>query len=137
VGWTDWNLALNMRGGPNWINNYVDAPIIVNANADEFYKQPMFYFLGHFSRFVPPGSVRIDSQLWGPAYNGTAGVAANPVESVAFDTPDGQRVLVLLNRDVSANYTVIVRDAQQGGKSAVVEMEPNSIVTAIWAQPKH
>ncbi|XP_068229705.1 lysosomal acid glucosylceramidase-like [Palaemon carinicauda] len=30
-GWTDWNLALDMKGGPNWVKNYVDSPVIVNA----------------------------------------------------------------------------------------------------------
>ena len=25
-------------GGPNWANNFVDAPIIVNPETDEFYK---------------------------------------------------------------------------------------------------
>lgn len=47
-GWIDWNLALDTKGGPNWASNFVDSPIIVNAKADEFYKQPMFYALGHF-----------------------------------------------------------------------------------------
>lgn len=40
-----------MEGGPNWVKNFVDSPIIVNAKKDEFYKQPMFYAMGHF-RFV-------------------------------------------------------------------------------------
>lgn len=48
TGWTDWNLALDMKGGPNWVKNFVDSPIIVNAANDEFYKQPMFYAMGHF-----------------------------------------------------------------------------------------
>jgi glucosylceramidase len=48
TGWTDWNLALDEKGGPNWVGNFVDAPVIVNKTADEFYKQPMFYYLGHF-----------------------------------------------------------------------------------------
>lgn len=30
-GWVDWNLVLDLQGGPNWVANYVDAPIIVNA----------------------------------------------------------------------------------------------------------
>jgi len=42
-GWTDWNLALDEQGGPNWANNFVDSPIIVSRVTDEFYKQPMFY----------------------------------------------------------------------------------------------
>ena len=39
AGWVDWNLALNMRGGPNWVNNIVDSPIIVDAKNQAFYKQ--------------------------------------------------------------------------------------------------
>lgn len=30
TGWVDWNMALDMNGGPNWANNFVDSPIIVN-----------------------------------------------------------------------------------------------------------
>jgi len=48
VGWVDWNMVLDMEGGPNWVENFVDSPIIVNAKNDEFYKQPTFYHLGHF-----------------------------------------------------------------------------------------
>ena len=47
-GWTDWNIALDLEGGPNWAGNFVDSPIIVNGAKDEFYKQPMFYAIGHF-----------------------------------------------------------------------------------------
>ncbi|CAN8029207.1 unnamed protein product, partial [Ixodes persulcatus] len=49
TGWVDWNLALDLSGGPNWANNFVDSPIIVNATGREFYKQPMYYALAHFS----------------------------------------------------------------------------------------
>ena len=52
TGWVDWNLALDMDGGPNWVENFVDAPIIINAAEDEFYKQPMYYALGHISRYM-------------------------------------------------------------------------------------
>ncbi|CAG0889293.1 unnamed protein product [Cyprideis torosa] len=38
---------------PNWAGNLVDAPIIVNPTANEFYKQPMYYAMGHFSKFLP------------------------------------------------------------------------------------
>ena len=51
LGWTDWNIALDMQGGPNWAGNFVDAPIIVNEAEGEFYKQPMYYALGHISRY--------------------------------------------------------------------------------------
>ena len=31
VGWTDWNMVLNMEGGPNHANNSCDAPIVIDA----------------------------------------------------------------------------------------------------------
>ena len=48
AGWTDWNLALDLEGGPNWVKNFVDSPIIVDSSQGVFYKQPMFYHMGHF-----------------------------------------------------------------------------------------
>lgn len=48
VGWTDWNLALDPTGGPNWVKNFVDSPIVVDAKRDVFYKQPSFYSMAHF-----------------------------------------------------------------------------------------
>ena len=54
-----------MNGGPNWAYNYVDAPIIVNEEQDEFYKNPMYYGLAHFSKFLPQSSVRIGQELEG------------------------------------------------------------------------
>lgn len=49
VGWTDWNIWLDEQGGPNWAGNFVDAPIIVDTlSKDQFYKQPMYYIMGHF-----------------------------------------------------------------------------------------
>ena len=35
----DWNIALNMQGGPNWVKNFVDSPVIVDADNHAFYKQ--------------------------------------------------------------------------------------------------
>ena len=37
-----------MEGGPNWVKNFVDSPVIVNKDKDEFYKQPTYYALAHF-----------------------------------------------------------------------------------------
>lgn len=48
VGWTDWNLVLDQTGGPNWVKNFVDSPVIVDAKRDVFYKQPTFYSMAHF-----------------------------------------------------------------------------------------
>nr|CAD7402328.1 unnamed protein product [Timema cristinae] len=94
-GWVDWNLVLDLKGGPNWANNVVDSPIIVNATADEFYKQPMFYGLGHFSKFIRAGSGRIDLQY---DDNGLQGL-----ETVAAIAPDGVITIVVQNRQFNSD----------------------------------
>lgn len=87
-GWVDWNMALDPDGNPNWVNNRADSPIIVNSTAGEFYKQPMYYALAHFSKFIPPDSVRIDTEVLSPDYD---------IHSVAFIRPDGAIALIVCN----------------------------------------
>ncbi|KAG7153639.1 lysosomal acid glucosylceramidase-like [Homarus americanus] len=87
VGWVDWNLALDTEGGPNWASNWLDAPIIINPEAGEFYKEPIFYAIGHLSKFVEPGAVRISSTT-----------TDYMLDVAAFNDPSGRKVVVLLNR---------------------------------------
>jgi glucosylceramidase len=91
TGWTDWNMALDENGGPNWANNLVDSAVIVNQTSDEFYKQPMFYIMGHFSKFVLENSVRVEVDLRG-------NYDRKQVSYVAFDNEElRQTVFILLN----------------------------------------
>ena len=64
VGWIDWNLALNMEGGPTWSGNYLDAALLVDEKAGCFYKNPMYYALGHISRFVRAHSHVVHSDVF-------------------------------------------------------------------------
>ncbi|XP_059620577.1 lysosomal acid glucosylceramidase [Phlebotomus argentipes] len=86
-GWIDWNLLLNEDGGPNYVSNHVESAVIVNKTSDEAYKQPLFYAIGHFSRFIPEGSVRVlvtstDSQ----------------VHCVGFERADSKIVVIMYNK---------------------------------------
>lgn len=56
IGWIDWNLALDMSGGPTWSHNNLDSAILVDQSTSTYYKNPMFYALGHVSRFIRPGA---------------------------------------------------------------------------------
>ncbi|XP_015793046.1 glucosylceramidase-like [Tetranychus urticae] len=88
TGWTDWALAVDTAGGPNWAKNWVDATIVVNATAQEYYKNPMYYALAHFTKFLPIGSTRIGSSVVNAPAN---------VHTTSFITPDNTLVLILLN----------------------------------------
>ena len=65
TGWIDWNLLVDYKGGPNHLNNMCDAPIIANHNFSNIIIQPKYYTMGHFSKYVPPGSKRINSHVAG------------------------------------------------------------------------
>ncbi|XP_015191429.1 PREDICTED: glucosylceramidase [Polistes dominula] len=116
-GWIDWNLVLNEHGGPNNIFNFVDASIIVNTTNDEFYKQPMYYAIKHFSRFVEPYSVRIDSTI------------TKDIQTIAFETPSKSIVVVLYNRSSEDKNTTII-----DSKSGIITITVNaySIYTIIY-----
>ena len=48
TAWTDWNLMLNMYGGPNHVGNYCFAPIHADVASDTLLLTPAYYYLGHF-----------------------------------------------------------------------------------------
>ena len=62
VGWIDWNLLLDERGGPNHVGNYCSAPIIVNTKTQELLYQSSYFYLGHFSRFFSRGDKIVQCQ---------------------------------------------------------------------------
>ncbi|XP_065292508.2 lysosomal acid glucosylceramidase-like isoform X3 [Dermacentor albipictus] len=120
-GWTDWNLALDTQGGPNWARNFVDSPIIVNATAKEFYKQPMYYALGHFSKFLPRGSIRIGLRLSRSTENLSYG---------AFLTPESAVVVIVLN---GGEERVMLEIKDKYGSANIRKViEERSITTFIW-----
>lgn len=126
-GWTDWNLVLDTNGGPNWAKNFVDAPILVDEKGGkEFYKQPMYYILGQFSKYIPAGSQRIELEMNKTLRNRWR---LRKVDYVAFETPEGRYVLVFYNSG-SKDETVKIR--AQHGKVIEVVLGRDSLQTLIF-----
>lgn len=123
TGWIDWNLALDESGGPNWAKNFVDSSIIVSAKNDEFYKQPMFYHIGHFSKFIIPGSVRIDFVSDKDNFK--------LVPSASFLLPDGKKAAVILNKQ-SDCIDITIKDSETG-QYLNAQVPAKSIQTYIWS----
>lgn len=80
----------------------------------------MFYHLGHFSKFVPPGSQRIEVTASGKS----------PLQFIGFTTPapSTSTVVIILNKDDSAVELQI--NSQDGTITETVP--PSSIQTYIW-----
>ncbi len=63
VAWTDWNMVLDENGGPNHVNNTCDAPILVNIKTEEIYYNSPYYYIGHFSRYITKGAIRLGYEI--------------------------------------------------------------------------
>ena len=61
VGWTDWNILLDERGGPNHVGNFCFAPVHADTATGALTFTPTFAYLGHFSKFIRPGARRVSA----------------------------------------------------------------------------
>jgi glucosylceramidase len=111
-GYIDWNLLLDLQGGPNHVGNYCDAPILCDPDNDIVHINSSYYAIGHFSKFVDVGATRIDSSSNHPFVN-----------HVTFLNPAGEIVSVLQNETDQAT-TVRISDS-------VIQLQPHSFSTII------
>ncbi len=98
VGWTDWNILLNENGGPNHVGNYCFAPIHGDTGNGELIYTPTYYYIGHFSKFIRPGAVRISTVS-----------SRSHLLSTTFLNEDGSLVSVIMNQsDEDIDYQLYV-----------------------------
>jgi glucosylceramidase len=119
-----WSLALNEKLGPNLTQNAslggcnTCTPIVtVNSTTGAVTKDIEFYTLGHYSKYVLPGAVRIYS-------NNTPAIA-----SVAFQNPDGSMALIAYNSTTSSQTFAV----QWGAESFSYTLPATSAATFTWA----
>ena len=75
-----------------------------------------YYIIGHASKFVPPGSIRIESTLAGNVYN------------AAFITPSGKKVLIAVNDGAA----VVNFNIKFNGKIAPASLPAGAAATYVW-----
>lgn len=115
-GWTDWNVLLDERGGPNHAGNFCFAPVHADTRTGELIYTPTYWVIGHFSKFIRPGARRV----------GVASSRANLL-ATAFANPDGTLATVVMNpTDAAIRYNYYVGDA-----STQVEIPAHAIQTLL------
>ncbi len=118
----DWNILLNAQGGPNHVGNFCDAPIMFDCEAHAMNVRLPFRYLGHFSRFIQPGAVRMLTTRY-----------TTDVETCAFANPDGTHVMVVLNRNWwDIDFTLNWIDKSFGSNAAEITAPAHSIQTICW-----
>jgi glucosylceramidase len=117
VGWTDWNVLLDEKGGPNHVGNFCFAPVHANTKTSELTYLSSYYYIGHFSKFIQPGARRIASSP-----------SRSQLLSTAFVNPDGKVAVVVMNpSEKPASYWLWT-----GGNAAEANSPPHSIQTLVF-----
>jgi glucosylceramidase len=123
--WLYWNAILDETGGPwavspvhgNPDSNIQHPVVIINKTTHEITYTGVYYYLAHFSKFVRPGAVRIQ----------TTGKATG-IRVMAFQTPEGGVVVQVLNSNPSDSPVNLT----QQGRTVRIEAPAHSISTLIW-----
>ena len=153
-GWVDWNAVLDYAGGPNHINRTdIGAPILVDPATDTFYVQSPYYYMGHVSRFAPPGARHTACSGRGfaatpqefdavkdyilPQISGGAPPAGScPLVATCFVSADlTAGVVVVMNANAAAAATSIAVEPRAGdaGGTLPLSLPPHSIATLFFA----
>lgn len=111
----EWNLASDPSYLPHTINgcSKCEGALTIGNSVN---RNVSYYIVAQASKFVPTGSVRIESNM----------IAQLP--NVAFLTPAGKRVLIVLNKSDASQTFQIKAD----GKWAKYTLSGNSVGTFIW-----
>jgi len=91
VAWTDWNILLDQNGGPNHVGNFCFAPIHADTTKDELIYTPMYYYIGHFSKFIRPNAKRVIETI-----------SDQSLLSTSFKNVDGQLITIVMNKSEKA-----------------------------------
>ncbi len=112
-----WNLAADPNNGPHTNNGgCTGCRGAITLDGNKVIRNVAYYTVAHFSKFVPPGSVRIGSN------------ELEQLGDVAFRTTDGKIVLVVSN---TANFATTV-NVRYHGKVFATTLPEESVGTYVW-----
>lgn len=113
---TGWNLALDEKGRPNIGPFPCGGVVTIHSQTKEITRSGQYWAFAHFSRNVRRGARRFRSEC-----------KLRGVDQVAFENPDGRKVLVVTNS--GDEKTVVLK---QANKMVEVALTPNSVNTLSW-----
>ncbi|MFI2467546.1 RICIN domain-containing protein [Streptomyces globisporus] len=114
----NWNLALDRNGGPHQGHCTNRCNGIVEIDGGQVTRNAEFYVLGHVSKFIKAGAVRIGSTSQG----------AGGVQNVAFQNSDGSRAAVVVNTAAGSQRFSLT----DNGRSLAYTLPAGAVATFTW-----
>lgn len=126
----DWNLLLDQNGGPYHNrtaktnealfenkNDGCYAPVLYDTEQKKLIVTPIYYYIGHFSKYIKRGAKRIATTKH-----------HKDLYTCAFVNPDGDKVCVIINTSDKEQYATL---RYNGGCTKNI-MKPHSIITLLF-----
>lgn len=111
-----WNLAADPNSNPHTDGGCTECLGAITIDGNTVTRNPAYYIVGHSSKFIPPGSLRIESNY------------SSEFPNVAYKTPDDKIVvLVLNNSDVQNTLNINMQR-----EPVTVTLPAGAVATLIW-----
>jgi glucosylceramidase len=112
----EWNLAADERQDPHTDRGGCDRCLgAITISGNKVTREPAYYIIAHSSKFVKPGSVRVESNL------------PEGLPNVAYKTPEGTIVAIIQNTS-AAEKTI---DVIAGKKKTNITLKPGAVSTLV------
>ena len=112
----EWNLANDVSYGPHTSGGCTTCKGALTIGGSNFTRNVGYYIIAQVSKFVPAGSVRVSS------------TSVNGLNSVAFTTVDGKKVLIVMNNNNSiAGFNIRFK-----GTWVTTSLPSGSAGTYVW-----
>lgn len=112
----EWNLANDATYGPHTPGGCDVCKGALTISGSVITRNVAYYIIAHASKFVPDGSTRIKSEIYGN------------IQNVAFKRQDGKKVLIVLN-DGSSVQTFNIK---YKGKWVTTALDAGAVATYVW-----
>ena len=113
----EWNLAGDPQNYPHTDRGGCDRCLgAITLAQDHVSRNPSYYVAAHSAKFIRPGSVRIGSN------------ALPALPNVAFSTPDGKKVLIVINTAATTQDFNI----KYHGQLASASLKAGAVATYVW-----
>jgi glucosylceramidase len=113
----EWNLAADPNFNPHTSDGGCDlCQGALTISEERVVRNVSYYIIGHASKFVPPGSIRVSSSL------------VDGLPNVAFVTPNGKKVLIVLNETEKPQPVSI----EFNKKTATTTLIGGAVATWVW-----
>lgn len=113
----EWNLANDSFYGPHTEGGCTECLGALTIDGDQIQKNVAYYIIAHASKYVVPGSTRIESNM------------PDELANVAFITPQGNKVLIVMNNSKDSKRFNI---DEGNGKIIQTSLIGNAVATYQW-----